>query len=1589
MKKSVDRNKISLIVILIVLASGIFLFGDRARWASSPAFAAQGCTLNCTATVPATGQAGAPVSFAATATPSGCADAPAYEWNFGDNTPVSSEQNPAHVYAAPGTYTWELTTRVSGSGAALIETVAGGAGEGNPAAQVSFASLTAVARDPQGRGLYIVEATNAGSLIRFINPGNAPATVAGVTVAPGAVRLIAGGGFDLGDNVPGLQTDLGSVTGLAASPNGQLLYFVEAIGRQVRALNLSASSVTVGGASIGPGNVGTLADSSAGFGSTLNGLSVNPATGDLYVADATPGVNKVFRLTPGGTVNVVAGNGASTTTDAPLPPLPVGATEVPLLQPRAVRADAAGNVFIADTGHARIVKVDPGGDLTLVVQFQTGPLPPNPFPSGLALFGGNLYVANGNTQTVVRVTGGTATVAGTTGVACDYTSTNCGDGGPGAQAGLNMLNSISSPPLAGIEADGAGLFILDQGPVLRSRVRYLNLSAAPVTFGGVTIGPGQINTIAGNGLRSPYDQGLATSASLNTPVGVAADAQGHLFITDTTGNRLRFVNRGASAVTIFAGTAAAQTVGPGQIVTVNKDINAGPGDGAPVNFAFFETPQGLAATAQGLFIADSKRGPNVPPTFQGKRTGLIRFVNTTAANVTFYPSSSTPIVVPPGNIATIIGGGTNSSSIGDGGLATGARLLGPSDIAVSPASGDLYTADVGNKAVRKVDRNTGVITSLALPAAQYTGLGFDASGRLHVVNNDAHTLLRETSAGSGAFSPLATGLNRPRDVEVDAAGNAYVTNSGNHRIAQVSPAGAVTVFAGTTIGFGGDGGPPSNARLNLTTPLLVLNSTTSVPETVGIAAGPAGDLFFTDSGNHRIRRLSLGGSTVVTCSRSGTITISAPPNPVPTIASLNPNTATAGGAAFTLTVNGTSFISGSVVRWNGSDRTTSFINNTQLTAAIPASDIAAAGTANVTVFNLAPGGGLSGALPFTINQSPPARIVRVVNGSGSPGGAVSVPVELVSQGDENAVGFSLSYDAAVLGNPQAALGADASAGMLNVNPGQVAQGRFGILLALPAGQKFTAGVRQIVVVSFTIAANAAGGSTAINFADQPIGREVSDINAAGLPAGFVPGAVTVIPGFEADVAPRPNGNNGTITITDWVQLGRFAAALDTAAEGSEFQRADCAPRSGLGDGRLTLTDWVQGGRYAAGLDPVTPAGGPTTPVSSQQAAGSGQQAAGSGPSRTIWAAASSVEPDSMTVYLDAGGSENALGFSLQYDPARLRFAGARLSSELREAALVVNLRQLASGRAGLMLALPAGQSLPAGVVALMTVRFTTAVGGSPAVARVSFGDEPVARAAVDVRAQPVAANWEDALVSANARAATSVSAASFDSALAPEAIVAAFGDGLATATQAAGGLPLPVELAGTRVVVRDSAGIERPAPLFFVSPSQVNYLMPAETAPGAATVTITSGEGTVFSEAVEIAPVAPGLFAANADGQGIAAAVALQVKADGSTSYEPVAQFDAAQGRYVALPVSLGDEKDEVYLLLFGTGMRSEGLLAAVKARIGGVDAQMTYAGAQGGFAGLDQINLRLPRNLAGRGEVAIELIVDGRRANTVKVSVR
>jgi uncharacterized protein (TIGR03437 family) len=166
----------------------------------------------------------------------------------------------------------------------------------------------------------------------------------------------------------------------------------------------------------------------------------------------------------------------------------------------------------------------------------------------------------------------------------------------------------------------------------------------------------------------------------------------------------------------------------------------------------------------------------------------------------------------------------------------------------------------------------------------------------------------------------------------------------------------------------------------------------------------------------------------------------------------------------------------------------------------------------------------------------------------------------------------------------------------------------------------------------------------------------------------------------------------------------------------------------------------------------------------------------------------------------------------------------------------------------------------------------------------------------------------------------------------------------------------------------------------------VNYLVPAGTAAGGATVTITNANGNVSTGALQIAAVAPGLFAAGANGRGLAAAFVVRVRSDGTQANEPIAHYDAAQQSFVPLPVGVSNETEQVYLALFGTGLRRQ---SAVQASVGGVAAPVSYAGPQSQFVGLDQVNVLLPRELAGRGEVSVELKVDGKAANAVTLRVR
>ncbi len=219
----------------------------------------------------------------------------------------------------------------------------------------------------------------------------------------------------------------------------------------------------------------------------------------------------------------------------------------------------------------------------------------------------------------------------------------------------------------------------------------------------------------------------------------------------------------------------------------------------------------------------------------------------------------------------------------------------------------------------------------------------------------------------------------------------------------------------------------------------------------------------------------------------------------------------------------------------------------------------------------------------------------------------------------------------------------------------------------------------------------------------------------------------------------------------------------------------------------------------------------------------------------------------------------------------------------------------------------------------------------------------------------------------------SVNAASFAGPLAPGAIAAAFGTDLATRLESAQTLPLPTTLAGTSVRITDSRNVEHAAQLFFVSPGQINYLIPEQAAMGAAQVVITNANGTVSRGDLQLADSSPAIFSLSYTGRGLPVAL---TTFDGAV-YEGVANADGT-----AKPVNTGSSWRPNYLLLFGTGLRSA---ANLRVRIGGAEVTPLYAGAQGSFAGLDQINVVLPPGMPG-GVTDITLMAEGRVSNTVQV---
>ncbi len=514
------------------------------------------------------------------------------------------------------------------------------------------------------------------------------------------------------------------------------------------------------------------------------GLALDGA-GNLYIADT--GNARVRKVTAGGVITTVAGGG-----DAVL-----GA-------PMGVAVDGPGNLYIADSGSNRIWKVAAGGGMTVAAggghgligwDGDGGPATSAVLanPSGVAVDGGgNLFIADTNHYRVRKVT------------AAGIITTVAGSGVEGNSGGGSAATSAQLGQVMGVAVDGAGnVYIADSESQRIWKV---------TTDGAIT-------TVAGNGGYGGYggyggDGGRATRALLFNPLGVAVDAQGNVFIADADNDRIRKVNA-AGIITTIAG---------------DGDFNTYSGDGGPAVEAQLDYPRGVTVDGSGnLFLADTGNervrmvtAAGVIGTVAGNTAPWLRSPVAVAAdgNGNVYVADdigARVMKVSAGGAVGVFAGTGVVGYAGDGGAAVNAELDSPSAVAVD-AAGNVYIAEEGNHVVRKVDAAGTITTVAGNGSAGFSGDGGPARSAM---------------------------LDAPGGLAVDGAGNLYIADSGSGRIRKVAAGGTITRVAGNGVqGFAGDGGPAVNAEFNY-------------PR--GLAVDGKGNLYIADAFNNRVRMVTAGG----------------------------------------------------------------------------------------------------------------------------------------------------------------------------------------------------------------------------------------------------------------------------------------------------------------------------------------------------------------------------------------------------------------------------------------------------------------------------------------------------------------------------------------------------------------------------------------------------------------------------------------------------------------------------------------------------------------------------------------------------------
>jgi hypothetical protein len=344
----------------------------------------------------------------------------------------------------------------------------------------------------------------------------------------------------------------------------------------------------------------------------------------------------------------------------------------------------------------------------------------------------------------------------------------------------------------------------------------------------------------------------------------------------------------------------------------------------------------------------------------------------------------------------------------------------------------------------------------------------------------------------------------------------------------------------------------------------------------------------------------------------------------------------------------------------------------------------------------------------------PQTVLTLASTNAMSGSTLVVPVLMNAVGEENAFQASVGYDPTKLVLQSVQPGPAAAGAYLQEVDGPPNSGQVGFVILLNTGSTQPVGTNEEVAdLVFSTLPVTNNVTVNLAFGDNPIARGVSDNNGNSLPTIYQNGAVALAPAeYEADVYPRPTGDH-QVGLSDWVEVGRMVAGLDTPTNSDEMLRADCAPRNAP-DGILTVADWVQAGRYELKLDPLTLVTPPPAPSLLSLKSSQSTQS----PTRTLQIGTVSVgrgQTVNVPVLLVCTTNENAVGMTIGYDVSRLEFLNATLGSAIIGGRINVNTNH-APGEVGVALAMSPGLALAAGTNQVAVLQFAAMTNASgPAV----------------------------------------------------------------------------------------------------------------------------------------------------------------------------------------------------------------------------------------------------------------------------------